>query len=199
MTQLTPGRPTLLVLATCSLSLAAAFAPTARGVHVGAPLVAPARRGGGGAVCKQDIEEVTEKYGLEAGLFSALRQGRGGGGGDGGEGGDGDEAGKGGMATAGDLLKRYGGAYLLTSTSLALVSFSLCYVAVDNGIDVAALLQRLGIEVSGTSENVGTVGIAYALHKAASPIRFPPTVALTPVVAKNLFGKSDEDGEGESS
>ena len=28
------------------------------------------------------------------------------------------------MATAGDLLKRYGGAYLLTSTSLALVSFA---------------------------------------------------------------------------
>ena len=28
-------------------------------------------------------------------------------------------------------------------------------------------------------------------HKAASPIRFPPTVALTPVVARSLFGRRD--------
>lgn len=119
------------------------------------------------------------------------------------------------MATAGDLLKRYGGAYLLTSTSLAVVSFSLCYWAVSSGVDIAALLQRVGIEVrarppparrdcamlifhgrglrqvSSTSETAGTVGIAYAIHKAASPIRFPPTVALTPVVAKRLFGKEE--------
>ena len=78
------------------------------------------------------VEEVTEKFGLEAGLFSALK--RGGASGDG-SGEDGDKAGA--MATAGDLLKRYGGAYLLTSTSLALVSFGLCYVLVDNGVDVA--------------------------------------------------------------
>ena len=33
---------------------------------------------------------------------------------------------------------------------------------------------------------VGTFAIAYAAHKALSPVRFPPTVALTPVVAKLL-------------
>ena len=88
--------------------------------------------------------------------------------------------------------------YLLTSTSLALVSFSLCYAAVSNGVDVSSLLQKVGIEVSSTSETAGTVGLAYAIHKAASPIRFPPTVALTPVVAKTLFGKDGPD-EAESS
>ena len=71
-------------------------------------------------------EEITKKYGFEAGIFNALKSG---GGGKDGEGG--------GMVKAGDLLKRYGGAYLLTSTSLALVSFGLCYVLVDNGVDVA--------------------------------------------------------------
>ena len=70
-------------------------------------------------------EEITKKYGFEAGIFNALKSG----GGKDGEGG--------GMVKAGDLLKRYGGAYLLTSTSLALVSFGLCYVLVDNGVDVA--------------------------------------------------------------
>ena len=41
---------------------------------------------------------------------------------------------------------------------------------------------------------MGTFALAYAAHKAASPIRFPPTVALTPIVAR-WFGKKD----GESS
>ena len=38
--------------------------------------------------------------------------------------------------------------------------------------------------MNATSEQVGAFALAYAVHKAASPIRFPPTVALTPVVAK---------------
>ena len=37
---------------------------------------------------------------------------------------------------------------------------------------------------------MGTFALAYAAHKAASPIRFPPTVALTPIVAR-WFGKKD--------
>ena len=56
------------------------------------------------------------------------------------------------------------------------------------GVDVSALLQRFGLKPSDTSDKVGTVAIAYAAHKALSPVRFPPTVALTPVVAK-LIGK----------
>jgi hypothetical protein len=54
------------------------------------------------------------------------------------------------------------------------------------GLDVASLLARVGLEVNSTSESVGTFAIAYAAHKALSPVRFPPTVALTPVVAKWL-------------
>merc|ERR1712204_7789 len=126
-------------------------------------------------------EEVTKKWGFEAGVFNALKSG--------GEGEDGAS----GMVKAGDLLKRYGGAYLLTSTSLALVSFGVCYALVDNGVDVNGLLERVGIQVSSNSETIGTAGLAYVAHKAASPIRFPPTVALTPIVAKRLFGKSDEE------
>ena len=41
---------------------------------------------------------------------------------------------------------------------------------------------------------VGTFAIAYAAHKALSPVRFPPTVALTPVVAKFLGQKMKEGG-----
>ena len=64
------------------------------------------------------------------------------------------------------------------------MSFTICYVLVDNGVDVADLLSKVGIEASDKAETAGTVAIAYAAHKAASPIRFPPTVALTPLTAK---------------
>ena len=178
---------TRLVAALALVATSAAYAPGTAAARLRAPPAALRRAAPVLQAPKeeQDLEQVTEKFGLEAGLFSALKKGTSGN----------EEEKKGSMAQAGDLLKRYGGAYLLTSTSLAIVSFSLCYWAIDNGVDVQSLLQRVGIEVSETSETVGTVGIAYAIHKAASPIRFPPTVALTPVVAKTLFGKTDDDDE----
>lgn len=46
----------------------------------------------------------------------------------------------------------------------------------------------------GGGGQVGTFAIAYAAHKALSPIRFPPTVALTPVVARALGKKLDDEG-----
>jgi hypothetical protein len=118
-------------------------------------------------------EETTEKYGLEAGLFQSLKSE---------DGGD----------SAKSLLAKYGVAYLATSIPLAAVSFALCYFLVDSGVDVGSLLSKVGIEASDTGEKAGTFAIAYAAHKAASPIRFPPTVLLTPVVAK-IIGKEPND------
>lgn len=118
---------------------------------------------------EESVEETTEKYGLEAGLFQSMKQDDGG-------------------ASAKSLLAKYGVAYLATSIPLAIVSFAICYALVDNGVDIAGLLTKVGITVGDTEEKVGTFAIAYAAHKAASPIRFPPTVLLTPVVAK-LIGK----------
>jgi len=117
---------------------------------------------------KKDVEETTKKWGLEAGLWQSIKAN------DGGE-------------SAKSLLKKYGIAYLATSIPLAIVSFAICYLLVDNGVDVASLLAKVGIE-SSAAEKGGTIAIAYAAHKAASPIRFPPTVILTPIVA-NLIGK----------
>ncbi len=122
------------------------------------------------------VEETTESYGLEAGLFQSLQK-------------------KDGGQSAKDLLAKYGVAYLATSIPLAIVSFAICYLLVDSGVDVAALLSNVGIEVSENGERVGTFALAYTAHKAASPIRFPPTVLLTPVVAK-MIGK-EPDGEDE--
>jgi hypothetical protein len=76
------------------------------------------------------------------------------------------------------------------------VSYAICYLLISQGVDVEALLKKIGIEASSTASNVGTAGLAYAVHKAASPIRFPPTVALTPVVA-NWLGNKAKGGEEE--
>lgn len=134
-------------------------------------------------------EETVKKYGLEAGLFKALKDGNK----EEGEGGGGAGA----ATTAKDLLKQYGSAYLITSISLSLVSFGICYVAVSNGVDMASLLAKVGIETSTSAQTTGTVAVAYAIHKAASPIRFPPTVALTPAVAKFLGKGGGEEAEAE--
>lgn len=122
------------------------------------------------------VEETTEKFGLEAGLFQSFKSQDGG-------------------TSAKSLLAKYGVAYLATSIPLALLSFILCYALVDNGVDVTSLLSKVGINnVGDNGDKVGTFAIAYAAHKAASPIRFPPTVLLTPIVAK-LIGKEPKENE----
>lgn len=149
------------------------------------PRLLPAHSGALGMKVELGPEETVEKYGLEAGLFKALKSG-----------GKEGEDGKGTGATAQELLKRYGSAYLITSISFAAVSFGICYVAVSNGVDMAGLLSKVGIQAGASAETTGTFALAYAIHKAASPIRFPPTVALTPVVAKFL-GKDAAEEEQE--
>jgi len=94
-----------------------------------------------------------------------------------------------GKVKPGELLATYGVAYLATSISFAIVSYTLCFMLVSHGIDVSAVLTRVGIRPTPAASNAGTAAIAYAMHKAASPIRFPPTVLLTPVTARWIFGK----------
>ncbi|KAJ6346440.1 hypothetical protein OIU78_008972 [Salix suchowensis] len=82
-------------------------------------------------------EEVTKKYGLEAGLwkiFSSKEEGK--------EEGEKTKS-KGDQAK--ELLAKYGGAYLATSITLSLISFSLCYALISAGVDVQALLQKVKI------------------------------------------------------
>lgn len=131
-------------------------------------------------------EQALEKYGLEVGLFQSLRK-----------------SGSDGGATAASLLKKYGIAYLATSIPLAIVSFAICYVLVDIGIDVQSLLHKVpglqNVDLGNGGTQAGTVAIAYAAHKAASPLRFPPTVILTPMVAKFLGqdpSTTDNEEEG---
>lgn len=82
---------------------------------------------------KEDPAQITEKFGLEAGLFKAMT--------------DKNADGQTKLSSAKDLLAKYGSAYLITSITLSIISFTLCYVLIDGGVDVAALLAKVGIEV----------------------------------------------------
>ncbi|XP_008799683.1 uncharacterized protein LOC103714270 [Phoenix dactylifera] len=162
-----------------------------RSRHLQSPS-SPARRGRGclrihalqeskeEAATSSSAEEITKKYGLEFGLWKIFSSKDGGREGKGTEG-EGKEKSRADQAK--ELLAKYGGAYLVTSITLSLISFALCYVLVSAGIDVQALLNKVGFATDETGGKVGTFALAYAAHKAASPIRFPPTVALTPIVA----------------
>ena len=69
---------------------------------------------------QSDAESATEKWGLEAGLFKVFTN-------------KDDKSGKSKGQQTKELLARYGSAYLLTSISFSLVSFSLCYALVTSG------------------------------------------------------------------
>lgn len=131
----------------------------------------------------KSAEEITKKFGLEAGLWKIFSSKE--------EGDEEKKKSKGDQAK--ELLAKYGGAYLATSITLSLISFALCYALINAGVDVQSLLQKVGISTDATGEKVGTFALAYAAHKAASPIRFPPTVALTPVVASWIGKKVDKE------
>ena len=95
---------------------------------------------------------------------------------------------------------------------------------VTRGLDVRTLLLRFGLRISTRADAFSTIGLACMpiwlkprnwqrtaesatthafrphfgtdfAHKAASPLRFVPTVALTPVVARSMqriFGKKED-------
>lgn len=122
----------------------------------------------------QEGEDTIKKYGLEVGLLKTYL----------------DKSSK---VRPKDLISRYGIAYFGTSITLAIISYALCYVLIANGVDVASLLQKIGIKPSEAAVSAGTGGLAYAVHKAASPIRFIPTIVLTPLVAKWIGKKPKND------
>lgn len=128
----------------------------------------------------EDLNETTKKYGLEVGLWKSFTD-------------------KNSNVKPQDLLKKYGIAYLATSISFAIVSYAICYLLVSYGVDVGIILEKIGIKANAAASNAGTAGIAYAIHKAASPIRFPPTVALTPIVAEWIGKKPVEINQQEDS
>lgn len=76
-----------------------------------------------------------------------------------------------------------------THVALSAASFSAIYVAVSSGVDVSALLGAVGFAPAAseaTTNSAGSFLIAYTIYKVLSPVRWPITFAVTPVVLRAL-------------
>ena len=102
--------------------------------------------------------------------------------------------------TAKELAQLYGGSYLATSIGMSIVSFAALYFLIRAGVDMRVVTHALGDFLAATPlgrpkgidnipDEASAAALAYIVHKASSPLRFPLTIAATPFVA-NLFKKS---------
>lgn len=83
----------------------------------------------------------------------------------------------------------YGRVGICTHIVLSLVSFSIIYVGVSSGLDVSAFLDSVGLSIpasDSTTNSAGSLLIAYAIYKILAPVRWPLTLAITPVVLRLL-------------
>jgi hypothetical protein len=57
-------------------------------------------------------------------------------------------------------------------------------MALNAGVDVSALIRKLGLPSNGMLDRAGTFAIAYGIHKILLPIRLLLTVAITRSIRK---------------
>uniref|UniRef100_A0AAV1T9N0 DUF1279 domain-containing protein n=1 Tax=Peronospora matthiolae TaxID=2874970 RepID=A0AAV1T9N0_9STRA len=83
----------------------------------------------------------------------------------------------------------YGRVGICTHLVLSLLSISTIYVGVSSGVDVKAILDWVGLSTvasDSTTKTAGTFLIAYTFYKVLTPVRWPLTFAVTPVVLRAL-------------
>ncbi|XP_053690674.1 uncharacterized protein LOC128739239 [Sabethes cyaneus] len=87
-------------------------------------------------------------------------------------------------------VKEYGSTVIVFHVGISLASLGACYVLVSSGIDMVALLDRLGWAdsalASKTGTGAGTFVIAYAIHKVFAPVRISITLGATPFIVRYL-------------
>lgn len=105
-----------------------------------------------------------------------------------------------------ELAKLYGGSYLGTSIAMSVVSYGVLYALVYVGVDVRSLTNSFGNWLASTplgrpsaldnvSDAASAAAIAYVAHKVTSPLRFPLTIAATPLVARIFSSKQQDAGD----
>nr|XP_022919046.1 protein FAM210B, mitochondrial-like [Onthophagus taurus] len=83
----------------------------------------------------------------------------------------------------------YGPVVIIFHVGISLISLGICYTLVSSGLDLAAVVSYLGINLDGESKlatNAGTFVVAYAVHKVFAPARIAITLTSTPFIVKHL-------------
>ncbi|XP_051569089.1 uncharacterized protein LOC127449593 [Myxocyprinus asiaticus] len=88
------------------------------------------------------------------------------------------------------VFKEYGAVGVSFHIGISLISLGIFYLAVSSGIDMAALLCKLGFSESFVQSKMAagtsTFVLAYAIHKLFAPVRISITLVSVPLIVRYL-------------
>uniref|UniRef100_H3B8X7 Family with sequence similarity 210 member B n=2 Tax=Latimeria chalumnae TaxID=7897 RepID=H3B8X7_LATCH len=87
-----------------------------------------------------------------------------------------------------NVFKEYGAVGVSFHIGISLISLGIFYLAVSSGIDMTALLFKLGFDQtiiqSRMAAGTSTFMLAYAIHKLFAPARISITLVSVPVIVR---------------
>uniref|UniRef100_U3K8R0 Family with sequence similarity 210 member B n=1 Tax=Ficedula albicollis TaxID=59894 RepID=U3K8R0_FICAL len=86
------------------------------------------------------------------------------------------------------IFKEYGAVGVSFHVGISLVSLGIFYLAVSSGVDMGAVLFRLGFSEASLQSRMAagtsTFVLAYAVHKLFAPVRISITVVAVPFLVR---------------
>jgi hypothetical protein len=82
------------------------------------------------------------------------------------------------------LLAEYGTIAVIVYFTIFFATWIGSWAAIQRGVDLAALAQRIGFSANGVVANLGAWTAAYIFTKLLQPVRIGLTVILTPLLAR---------------
>ncbi|KFP75932.1 Protein FAM210B, partial [Acanthisitta chloris] len=86
------------------------------------------------------------------------------------------------------VFKEYGAVGVSFHVGISLVSLGIFYLAVSSGVDMTAILLKLGVSDSSLQSRMAagtsTFVLAYAVHKLFAPVRISITVVSVPFLVR---------------
>lgn len=88
------------------------------------------------------------------------------------------------------VFKEYGAVGVSFHIGISLISLGMFYLAISSGLDVTALLCKLGFSESVVQSRMAagtsTFVLAYAVHKLFAPLRISITLLCVPLIVRHL-------------
>ncbi|MBZ3874470.1 Protein FAM210B [Sciurus carolinensis] len=86
------------------------------------------------------------------------------------------------------VLQEYGAVGMSLHIGISLVSLGVFYTVVSSGVDMAAILPKLGFKespvLSSVAAGTSTFVVAYAIHKLFAPVRISITLVSVPFIVR---------------
>ncbi|XP_036085146.1 protein FAM210B, mitochondrial isoform X2 [Rousettus aegyptiacus] len=91
------------------------------------------------------------------------------------------------------IFQEYGAVGVVLHIGISLVSLGIFYAVVSSGVDMSAILLKLGLTESLVQSKVAagtsTFVVAYALHKLFAPVRISITLLSVPLIVRRCTAK----------